>query len=66
MPELGTCDVCGKQNVMVHGNDGNGFGRRLMLCDDCCPCYNHAPGGKYYIVRMDGKRNTECLEVRSK
>lgn len=59
MPELGTCDACGKY-AMVHGNDGSGFGRRLMLCDDCCVCYNHAPGGKYWDVRMDGKRREEC------
>lgn len=38
----------------------SGFGRRLMLCDDCCVCYNHCPGGKYWDVRMDGKRREEC------
>jgi hypothetical protein len=64
LPELGTCGLCGKQNVMVHGNKGSGveggFGRRLMLCDDCCVCYNHCPGGKYWDVRMDGKKREEC------
>ena len=59
MPEIGVCDVCGRITV-VHGNDGTGFGRKLMLCDDCCPCYNHAPpNGKYYKNRMDGKKGKD-------
>jgi hypothetical protein len=69
VPELGTCGLCGKV-TMVHGNKGSGieggFGRRLMLCDDCCVCYNHAPGGKYWDVGMDGKKQHHRLEVRSK
>lgn len=51
MPEMGTCDLCGERKV-VHGNTGEGFGRRQMFCDDCCVCYNHCPGGKYYETPM--------------
>jgi hypothetical protein len=62
LPELGFCDCCGKFTV-VHGTPGHGerggFGRRLMLCDDCCVCHNHCPSlgpnhpaGKYYVRSM--------------
>lgn len=55
MPEMDYCGCCGNY-TFVHGNPGHGepggFGRRLMLCDDCCVCYNHCPGGKYYEKPM--------------
>lgn len=56
MPELDYCSCCGTFTV-VHGNKGE-FGRRIMLCDNCCPCHNHSPylgrpwAGKYYSFSM--------------
>lgn len=53
---MGNCSCCGDYTV-VHGNDGD-WGRTVMLCDECCPCYNHSPylgrpwAGKYYEFSM--------------
>jgi len=59
--EFDFCSCCGRFTV-VHGNKGHnrgGFGARVLLCDDCCPCYNHCPplygkgsGGKYWYLSM--------------
>ena len=49
--ERDICSGCGMDTI-VHGNTGEDFGNRVMLCDDCCPCYNHAPGGKYHKTTM--------------
>jgi len=52
--KMGYCINCGKW-ATVHGNDERG----LVLCDDCCVCYNHCPPlgehhlpGKYYHYPM--------------
>lgn len=42
---------------------------RMISGETCIIDWNdhtHAPGGKYSVVRMDGKRSAGSLEVRSK
>jgi len=54
--KMGYCTLCGNYTV-VHGNDRDPA-RHMMLCDECCPCYNHSPylgrpwAGKYYEFSM--------------
>jgi len=48
MPELGICNCCGEYRA-VHGNENS----KKVFCDDCCLCYNHCSGGKYYNKSMD-------------
>jgi len=72
--EMGFCSCCGNYTV-IHGNPGGGnprgIGRYFMLCDECCPCYNHCPPlgmhydeGKYFnfsMVETWTQRNMNAL-----
>lgn len=59
--KMGYCTVCGRWAV-VHGNGD------MVLCDDCCPCYNHSPylgrpwAGKYYEFSMGATWHREAMK----
>ena len=60
---LGFCSCCGDWAV-VHGHKDRG----VLLCDRCCPCYNHGPplgehheAGKYWSFTMTEHWYREAL-----